>query len=95
MSTPRRRPWHGGAQACSSERAAVAPKLVVAQASILHGDPDTQDREGGGASSKAAHGEPMRGGAPMSNAAAAMRFRALLEPEWRCWWVEVVERGEA
>jgi hypothetical protein len=94
-SMPRRRPWHGCAQARSDERAAVTPKRVAAQASTLHGDSDVQDREGGGASSRAGHGEPMCGGAPVSSATAAMHFRALPEPWWRCWWVEVVQRGEA
>jgi hypothetical protein len=94
-STPRRRLWRYGAQLRSDEHATVAPKLVVAQASTLHGDSEAQDREGGGAPSRAGHGEPMRGGAPVSSVTAVMHFRALPEPGWRCWCVEVVERGKA
>jgi hypothetical protein len=93
--TPRRRLWRDGTLARSGGYDAVASKPEAARASTPHGDTEMQDREGERAPSRAGHGEPVLGGAPTSNAAAAMRFRALSELGWRCWWVELVEHDEA
>jgi hypothetical protein len=82
VSTAARRRGRGGALPFSGEHAAVVPKPVVARAFTLHGDSDTQDREGGGALSRASHGKPMCGGTPMSSTVAAMRFCTLPESGW-------------
>jgi hypothetical protein len=72
----------------------VASKPEPARASTPHSDTEMQAREGERAPSGAGHSEPMLGGAPVSNVAAVMRFRALPELGWQCWWVELVEHCE-
>jgi hypothetical protein len=60
-----------------------------------HGDTEMQDRGAERALSGDCHGEPVLGGAPASNATAAICFRALPELGWQHWWVELVEHCKA